>query len=76
MANFTINEYKSLLTTYNGFGLCVRVGFGAQSFNLFLKFIISTRLNISISVRQTRDSRWALASLSYVCYNLPLRKLP
>ena len=35
----------------NGFGLCVRAGFGAQSFNLLLKFIRSTKFQVCTSAR-------------------------
>ena len=39
----------------NGFGLCVRAGFGAQSFNLLLKFIRSTKLQVCTSARLTQN---------------------
>jgi hypothetical protein len=39
----------------NGFGLCVRAGYGAQSFNLLLKFIRSTKLQICTSARLTQS---------------------
>ena len=38
----------------NGFGLCVRAGFGAQSFNLLLKFIRGTKLQVCTSPRLTQ----------------------
>ncbi len=40
---------------HNGFGLCVRAGFGAQSFNLLLKFIRSTMLQVFTSARLTQN---------------------
>jgi len=39
----------------NVFGLCVRAGYGAQSFNLFLKFIRSTKLQVPKSARLTQN---------------------
>ena len=40
---------------YNGFGLCVRAGFGAQSFNLLLKVNRSTKLQACTSARLTQN---------------------
>ena len=40
---------------YNVFGLCVRAGFGEQSFNLLLKFIRSTKLQVCTSARLTQN---------------------
>src|SRR5690606_15476107 len=43
------------IIAHNGFGLCVRAGFGAQSFNLLLKLIRSTKLQICTSARLTQN---------------------
>jgi hypothetical protein len=40
---------------YNVFGLGVRAGFGAQSFNLLLKLIRSTKLQVCTSARLTQN---------------------
>src|SRR5690606_25120589 len=40
---------------HNVFGLCVRAGFEAQSFNLLLRFIRSTKLQVCTSARLTQN---------------------
>jgi hypothetical protein len=45
--------------TGNGFGLCVRAGFGAQSFNLLLNFNRSTKLQVCTSARLTQNPCYA-----------------
>jgi hypothetical protein len=37
---------SGVIMVANGFGLGVRAGFGAQSFNLLLKFMRSTKLQV------------------------------
>jgi hypothetical protein len=45
---------------HNGLGLCVRAGFGAQSFNLLLKFHRSTKLQVCKSARLTQNPCYRL----------------
>ena len=51
--NTAVVGFSSLVP--NVFGLCVRAGFGAQSFNLLLKFIRSTKLQVCTSPRLTQN---------------------
>ena len=44
----------------NVFGLCVRAGSGAQSFNLLLMFNRSTKLQVCTSARLTQNPCWQL----------------
>jgi hypothetical protein len=44
----------------NGFGLCVRAGFGAQSFSLLQKFNISTTFQVCTSARLTQNPCYLL----------------
>ena len=50
--SFVVSSFR---VAGNGFGLCVRAGFGAQSFNLLLKFIRSTNLQVCTSFRLTHN---------------------
>ena len=59
-----MNFYFSLVA--NVFVLCVRAGFGAQNFNLLLKFIRSAKLQVCTSARLTQNPCYRLAFLSYV----------
>lgn len=45
----------------NVFGLCVRTGFGAQSFILLRMFIRSTKLQVYTSARLTQNPCYLLA---------------
>jgi len=49
------SDFKVLWNLTNGFGLCVRAGFGAQSVNLLLKFIRSTKIQVCMSARLTQN---------------------
>src|SRR5690554_5987619 len=48
-------KFWIILLAHNGFGLCVRAGFRAQSFKLLLKFIRSTKLQVCTSPRLTQN---------------------
>ena len=54
---------------FNVLGLCVRAGFEAQSFNLLLKFIRSTKLQVCTSARLTQNPCYAFAILIF-CHNV------
>ncbi len=49
----------------NVFGLCVRADFRAQSFNLLLKFIRSTKLQVCTSPRLTQNPCYVPFFLSF-----------
>src|SRR5690554_482497 len=56
---------------HNGFGLCVRAGFGAQSFSLLLRGTRSTKLQVYMSARLTPNPCYVFAlifCLVYVIY--------
>jgi hypothetical protein len=53
------------LVAHNGFGLCVRAGFGAQSFDLLLKFIRSTKLQVYTSARLTQNPCYSQCFFSF-----------
>ena len=53
----------------NVLGLCVRAGFEAQSFNLLLKFMRSTKLQVCTSTRLTQNPCYAFAILIF-CHNV------
>ena len=50
-----VQQLEIEMLIHNGSGLGVWAGFGAQSFNLFLKFNRSTKLQFCMAARQTQN---------------------
>ena len=57
-------RFFSSRITANVLGLCVRAGFGAQSFNSLLKFIRGTKLQVCTSARLTQNPCYGLVWFS------------